>query len=73
MANISEGFGRRSDKEFSGFLNFAHGSAAETQSHLYIARDLGYLNDDDFRALYGQLDEVSRMLMGRTKHLRKTS
>jgi four helix bundle protein len=40
MANIAEGYGRRSDKEFSNFLNIAHGSVAETQSHLYIAFDL---------------------------------
>ncbi len=36
MANIAEGFGRRSDKEFANFLNIAHGSASEVQSHLYI-------------------------------------
>ena len=34
MANIAEGFGRHSDKEFANFLNMAHGSASETQSHL---------------------------------------
>lgn len=39
---------RRSDKEFANFLNIAHGSAAETQSHLYIASDLEYLNRDNF-------------------------
>lgn len=43
MANIAEGFGRRSDKEFANFLNCAHGSVAETQSHLYVALDLSYL------------------------------
>lgn len=40
MANIAEGFGRRSDKEFANFLNIAHASAAEAQSHLYVALDL---------------------------------
>jgi four helix bundle protein len=35
MANIAEGFGRRSNKEFANFLNMAHGSAAEVQCHLY--------------------------------------
>lgn len=43
MANIAEGFGRRSDKEFANFTNIAHASATETQSHLYVALDLGYL------------------------------
>jgi four helix bundle protein len=52
MANIAEGNGRRSDKEFANFLNMAHGSAAEAQSHLYVALDLGYLDQDCFsRAL----------------------
>jgi four helix bundle protein len=45
MANIAEGFGRRSDKEFANFLNMAHGSATEVQSHLYVALDLIYLDE----------------------------
>jgi four helix bundle protein len=72
MANIAEGYGRRSDKEFSNFLNIAHGSIAETQSHLYIALDLNYLNRINFNRLYALLDEVSRMVMSLTQHLRKT-
>ena len=34
MANIAEGFGRRTNREFANFLVIPHGSAAETQSHL---------------------------------------
>ncbi|MBL8125088.1 MAG: four helix bundle protein [Pyrinomonadaceae bacterium] len=30
MANIAEGQGRRTDKDFANFLNIALGSAAET-------------------------------------------
>ncbi len=71
MANIAEGFGRRSDKEFANFLNIAHGSVAETQSHLYVAADLKYISQDDFRLLYRQYDETSKMIMGLTKHLRR--
>ncbi len=72
MANIAEGHGRRSDKEFANFLNIAHGSVAETQSHLYIATDLGYLNQEDFKRLYELLDEVSRMIMSLSQHLRRS-
>jgi four helix bundle protein len=71
MANVSEGYGRRSDKEFSNFLNIAHGSIAETQSHLYIALDLSYLNQENFKKLYDLLDEISRMIMSLTQHLKK--
>lgn len=72
MANIAEGYGRRSDKEFSNFLNIAHGSIAETQSHLYIALDLNYLKQESFGKIYTLLDEVSRMTMSLTQHLRKS-
>ena len=72
MANIAEGQGRNSDKEFANFLNIAHGSIAETQSHLYIALDLSYLNQNDFDEIYNLLDEVARMTMSLMKHLRKT-
>jgi four helix bundle protein len=70
MANIAEGHGRNSKKEFANFLNFAHGSALETQSHLYIALDLGYLDGVSFKEIYGLMDEVARMVMGLMKHLR---
>jgi len=39
MANIAEGFTRRSDKEFIQFLYIAMASTAEVQSHLYVALD----------------------------------
>ncbi|NIM89926.1 MAG: four helix bundle protein [Candidatus Aminicenantes bacterium] len=42
MANIAEGFSRRSNNEFIQFLFFAISSAAEVQSHLYIALDQEY-------------------------------
>ena len=72
-ANIAEGQGRNSDKEFANFLNIAHGSIAETQSHLYVALDLGYLNADNFTQVYNLLDEVGRMTMSLMKHLRNTA
>ena len=69
MANIAEGFGRKSKKEFANFLNMAHGSAAEVQCHLYIASDLNYINKEDFTALYEQVDEVSKMIQGFMNYL----
>ena len=72
MANIAEGHGRKSDKEFANFLNFSHGSIAETQSHLYIASDMGYVNAEDFDQSYKLLDEVGRMTMALMRHLRST-
>ena len=70
MANIAEGFGRHSDKEFANFLNIAHGSVSEIQSHLYVALDLEYIDQDAFKRLYEMLDEVSRMTLALAQHLR---
>jgi four helix bundle protein len=70
MSNIAEGFGRHSDKEFANFLNIAHASVSEVQSHLYVALDLGYISDSAFDGLYQLLDEISRMTLTLAKHLR---
>ena len=72
MANIAEGNGRRTNKDFASFLVQAHGSAAEVQSHLYVALDLEYLGQEDFNEIYELFDEVSRMLMALARHLRNS-
>lgn len=72
MANIAEGFGRRSDKEFANFLNIAHTSACEVQSHLYVALDLNYVNQADVDSLYNSLSEITRMIYALSEHLRKS-
>ncbi len=71
MANIAEGFGRRSDKEFANFVNIAHGSAYEVQSHLYVALDLRYIDEEAFRSIYGNLAEICRMLFALGQTLRR--
>lgn len=72
MANIAEGNGRRTNADFASFLVQAHGSAAEVQSHLYVALDLGYIEQDAFQEIYDLMDEVSRMTMALAQHLRTT-
>ncbi len=60
-ANIAEGVGRKSDKDFAHFLNIAMASAYETQSHMYLALDLGYVDQEGFDIVYTSLDEMCRM------------
>jgi len=69
MANIAEGFGRRSKKEFANYLNMAHGSAAEVQCHLYVALDQEYISQEIFDTTYAKIEEVSRMIQGFMKYL----
>ena len=70
MANIAEGFVRRSSKEFVQFLFIAMSSSAEVRSHLYIAVDQGYLPKDAFESIYAQADKVGRIISGLIKYLR---
>ena len=70
MANIAEGFVRRSHKEFVQYLFIAMASAAEVQSHLYIAVDQGYLSKDTFESIYSQADKTGRIISGLIKYLR---
>jgi four helix bundle protein len=46
MSNIAEG-SRRRDKDQQHFLRIAQGSAAELESQLILAREIGLLNPHD--------------------------
>jgi len=70
MANIAEGFVRRSNKEFVQFLFIAMSSCAEVQSHLYVGLDQGYTSKDSFESIYGQAGRTSRIISGLIKYLR---
>lgn len=69
MANTAEGFSRKGNKEFAQFLFVAKSSAAELQSHLYIALDQKYISKVEFDSLYDHLDKVQRQISNLIKYL----
>jgi four helix bundle protein len=71
MSNITEGFARRTNKEFINFLGLAHGSVAELQSQLYIALDQQYISKEQFHAIYCLAEETSKLIQGLAKYLKK--
>ncbi len=71
MANIAEGYERKSDGDFKRFLNISKGSLAEIKSHLYIAFDLEYISDDKFKKLASDIDEINRTLYGLINYLKQ--
>lgn len=64
MANIAEGFERRSPADFARFLTIAKASCAELKSHLFLAMDVGYIDAELFRKLQNQAEEVNRIIGG---------
>ena len=61
-ANIAEGFGRNSQKDFKRFLQISMGSLFELQTELEVSKNLSYLSQQHFDNLYEDTREVERML-----------
>lgn len=68
-ANISEGFGRHTKKDKVHFYYISNGSLTETQNHLLVARDLKYINNDQFKEIAEQTIITSKLINGLIKSI----
>lgn len=71
MNNIAEGFERKSNNEFRHFLYISKGSCGEVRSMLILAKELGKISNQDAEKLMLISEEISKMLYGLIKSLRK--
>jgi len=62
-ANIAEGAGRPTQRDFARFLSIALASVNETEHHLTIAGDVGLIGPGPTSSLTGHCDEIRRMLL----------
>lgn len=72
-ANIAEGAGRNSDKDFAHFLNISLGSAFELDTLLILSFDLNLISDTQLSHLSTKLSEIQKMTHGLIKTLRQES
>jgi four helix bundle protein len=64
MSNIAEGFDGGGRGEFHQFLSTAKASGAEVRSPLYVALDMGYLEQKEFAPLLTMAEELARIIGG---------
>jgi four helix bundle protein len=72
-ANIAEGYGRESGKNYIQFLKISRGSLYELDTFLTIARGLKYLSKEQREHLYQQTEELSKMINSLIKKLDQNS
>jgi len=67
--NIVEGSKRKSRKDYAHFISISEGSLEEAKYQILLAKELGYMDTEDFSRLNDTCDEIGRMLYGFYKKL----
>lgn len=72
-ACIVEGHSRNTKKEFIKFLYDARASAAETEYHLFLAKDLKYLNENLYETLCNRYQVLGKRINALINSLNKSN
>ena len=70
-ANIAEGASRFTGKDFARFVEIAFGSLMENVSEAAIAREQGFLSEEQLVELRTRAEKLARMLSGLRSSLLK--
>ena len=71
-ANIAEGYGRDQIGSYIQFLRVAQGSLKELETHIIVAKRVGYLELSEEEALLRIAEEVGKMLRALIRGLQRT-
>ena len=71
--NIAEGCGRDGEAELSRFIQIAMGSSSELEYEILLARDHGFLNQNEHDQLIENACEIKRMLTAYHQRLKADS
>lgn len=61
-SNISEGCGRKSDKDFNRFLQIALGSAHELEYFILLSKDLNFIDNETFILLNEKINMLKKRI-----------
>lgn len=70
-SNVAEGAGRQTKKEFINYLHMAQGSLSELDTHLELAKRLGYLAQDNWVIIDRRMERIDKMLSGLIRHQKR--
>lgn len=62
-ANIAEGYRKIGKQDKLRFFNISQGSLSECKDYIILARDLEYINMEQYQELWQSSEEVSRLLI----------
>jgi four helix bundle protein len=62
MSNIAEGFESSTQQTFIKYLGYAEASAGEVRAQLFVAKDQGYITEEDFRNAVNTAEICSKQL-----------
>jgi four helix bundle protein len=68
-SNIAEGHSRNTRGDYRRGISIARGSVGELETHLELARRLGYVQQDNYREFSERVAEIGRMLTTLSKRL----
>ena len=68
-ANIAEGSGRNSDRDFAHFLEQAYGSLMEVAALCYLAFDEGYVAESNLNPLLDDLEKLAKRIAALNRSL----
>lgn len=71
-ANIVEGLYRHTTKELMKFLYNARGSAGETKYHLLLAKELGYISEEELLTMGEAYESIATQISTWIKSLRNS-
>lgn len=70
-SNIAEGAARPSDSDFAHFLDTTLGSAYEVETQLFIAKNVGYIQDTQFNSLKTTIVNIEQQITNFISFIRK--
>jgi four helix bundle protein len=68
-SNIAEGAARKNKKEFRQFLYIALGSLSELETQLLAARNIGYLNEENYSNFNETILQLIKMTSSFINHI----